>query len=122
MNKEPDGSPSTERQQQPCEVYSNLFSLGWTGRDVRIVFSQLIVAAVGPAATDGKLGGWSNQRTKVVAEERAAVTTSWSDLKILAGMLADAVNGFEAANGEIKQPVCPGAEVPAQSNSRDFTN
>lgn len=121
MNKNQDGSPSTERQ-QPCEVYSNLFSLGWTGRDVRIAFSQLIVVSDGPAATDGKLGGWSNQRTKLLAEERAAVTTTWSDLKILVGMLTEAVQGFEAANGEIKQPVCPGAEVPAQSNSRDFTN
>jgi hypothetical protein len=121
MNKERDGSPSTERQ-QPCEVYSNLFSLGWTGRDVRIVFSQLIVASDDPKATDGKLGGWSNQRTKLLAEERAAVTTSWSDLKILAGMLAEAVNGFEAANGEIKQPICPGAQPGPESTPKDRSN
>ena len=121
MNKNQDGSPSTERQ-QPCEVYANLFSLGWTGRDVRIVFSQLIVALDDSAAAGGKLGEWSNKRTKLRPEERAAVTTSWSDVKVLAGMLTEAVALFEAANGVIKQPVCPGAEVPAQSNSRDFTN
>jgi hypothetical protein len=121
MNKNQDGSSSTERQ-QPCEVYSNLFSMGWTGRDVRIVFSHLIVALDAAAATDGKLGGWSNQRTKVLSEERAAVTTSWSDLKILSGMLAEAITSFEAANGEIKQPICPGAQPGPQSSPQNFTN
>jgi hypothetical protein len=121
MNKNQDGSPSTERQ-QPCEVYSNQFSIGWTSRDIRIQFRHLIIAAGDPVAAAGRPGGWSNESTKLLVEDRAAVTTSWYDAKILAGMLTEAVNGFEAANGEIKQPICPGAQPGPQSSPQDFTN
>jgi hypothetical protein len=121
MNKNQDDSPSTERQ-RPCEVYSNQFSLGWTARDLRIQFRQLIVTAGDPVVAAERPGGWSNEVTKLLAEERAAVTTSWSDAKVLAGMLTEAVQRFEAANGEIKQPVCPGAEPGPQSSRQDFTN
>jgi hypothetical protein len=118
MNKNQDGSPSTERH----EVYSNQIALFWSAHDLRILFKQVIVGPADPTGSDGQPGEWSSQLTKALAEDRAAVTISWLHAKGLAQMLAEAVRSYEKVNGEIGQPACPGAEVPAQSNSRDFTN
>jgi hypothetical protein len=121
MDKEKNGSHSAEAA--GCsEVYSNQFSLGWTGRDIRILFSQLIVAPDDPAAVAGERGGWSNQRVKLLAEDRAAVTTSWSDAKVLAGMLVEAIERFETLNGVIVQPMCPGAEPGPPSSPPHGSN
>ena len=121
MNKNQDGSASTERQ-QPSDVYSNQIALFWSAHDLRILFSQVIVGPADPMGPNGRPGEWSNQKTEALAENRAAVTISWLHAKSLAQMLTDAVRSYEKVNGEIGQPACPGAELGPQSSRHDFTN
>jgi hypothetical protein len=121
MNKNQDGSASTERQ-QPSDVYSNQIALFWSAHDLRILFSQVIVGPADPMGPNGRPGEWSNQKTEALAENRAAVTISWLHAKSLAQMLTYAVRSYEKVNGEIGQPACPGTEPRPESNSRDFTN
>lgn len=122
MNKEKDGSPSAERQQL-CEVYSNQFYLGWTGGDLRLLFRQLVAVPEDTGAPhQGSLGEWPTKQIKLLVEDRAAVTMSWPYAKILMVMLEGLVKQYEELNGEIKHPMCPGAEFPAQSSPPDRAN
>lgn len=116
MNNNQDGSPS--ERQQPCEVYSNQIALFFSAHDLRILFRQVIVGPVDRKGPDGQPGEWSNQQTKALTEDRAAVTISWLHAKCLAQMLAESVRGYEKVNGEIQQPACPGAEPEPAGSSQ----
>lgn len=70
------------------EIYCNYFNVGWTLFDVRFVLGQLV-----PITPDSKT---------FEAEQRAAVTIAWPDVKVLRDALIALVQRYEEANGEIK--------------------
>src|ERR1019366_8334996 len=90
MDKNQHRSPLTERQ-HPSEVYSNQIALFWSAHDLRILFRQVVISPGDPTGSGGQPGEWSNQPTKALAEDRAAVSISWLNAKSLAQMLAEAV-------------------------------
>src|SRR5690348_6088338 len=85
--KKPDFKWVRTNEKMP-EVYGNFFHSTWTLFDVRVRVGELV-----PDPSDEK---------SFLVEERAAVTFSWPQAKILANTLAQLVASFEKTNGEIK--------------------
>jgi hypothetical protein len=72
------------------ETYANYVDLNWTTFEVRLRFCQLMQPSLlAPSA-------------ETPIEERAGITVSWGQLKILRNMLTDAINRYEKVNGEIR--------------------
>ena len=71
------------------EIYSNLIDANWTLYDIRLRFAQIVPNPIG-------------SETQWRADERAAVTFSWPQAKVLRDILIDLVKKFEETNGEIK--------------------
>jgi hypothetical protein len=69
-------------------TYANHLQIGFTHFDVRLVFGEVVDV--------GQSG--------VSVEQRAPVTLSWGQAKLLDHMLGEVVTKFEAAQGEIKLP------------------
>lgn len=80
-----------------AEIYANFIDASWTQYDVRIRLAQVISQSDQPGSTE------------FVAEERAAITMSWPNLKLVNLILAELVKQFEATNGEIPKPRMPGS-------------
>jgi hypothetical protein len=74
------------------DVYSNLIMVNWSLFDVRILFGQVVPPL-------------SESVSRVVAEQRAAVTVAWAEAKVLRDLLTDAIQRYETVNGVIKPPV-----------------
>lgn len=84
-----------------AEVYSNFLFVNWSMTDVRIRFAQLVPTSELPAATPPTV------MVERVAQERAAITMSWIQAKVLRDLLADSISRYEAKNGELKLPNWP---------------
>lgn len=76
------------RAREVPEYYCNFTRASWTLFDVRVKIGQLVPSGEGVK--------------DFVVEERAAVTFSWNQAKILARLLSELVASFEEVNGEIK--------------------
>jgi hypothetical protein len=74
------------------EIYANVASLQWSLDDVRVRLAQLVEDPDYPAPGEIFHQG---------AEERAAVTFSWRNAKILRNQLSSLIEAYESANGEI---------------------
>ena len=74
------------------EVYANTSNIQWTLDDVRVRLAQLITSPThrtpGPVFT-------------AIAEERAAITFSWRNAKLLRNQLNDLIENYEKVNGVI---------------------
>jgi hypothetical protein len=81
--KAPDGVP---------EYYANMANIMWSLDDVRLRLGQLVES---PESND------SPSTFKSMAQERAAVTMSWRNAKILATQLTQIVENYERVNGKI---------------------
>jgi hypothetical protein len=76
-----------------AEIYANMSHLTWSLDDIRIRIGQLIfVGNPGDVITP-------------IAEERAAITVTWRNAKLLRDQLALIVDSYERANGEIKMDI-----------------
>jgi Protein of unknown function (DUF3467) len=73
-------------------TYSNFLHLNWSPTDILLRFGQLI------PSPDGR--EWQ-------VEERATITISWYHAKYLRDLLSGAIEGYEEANGAIKNPIMP---------------
>ena len=74
------------------EVYGNFFHATWTLVDVRVRVGELVPDLSNPS-----------DKKAFLVDERAAVTVSWPQAKVLAGTLTKLVASYEQVNGEIKQ-------------------
>lgn len=95
----PDEKPPMDWVKVPggvAEVYANSFHATWTKDDVRVRLAQVIDSPETPNPGSTFIG---------INEERAAVTFSWRNAKILRNQLAQIVEQYEKANGEIKVDV-----------------
>lgn len=86
-NKKPEFKWRRTKDNIP-EVYGNLFHATWTLVDVRVRVGELVPDTSGDKS--------------FFVDERAAVTLSWPQAKILANTLTQLVESFESVNGEIK--------------------
>jgi hypothetical protein len=78
------------------EIYANLLTLQWTLDDVRMRFAQLVNDPNEP----------SPGKTFVpVGHERASVTLSWRNAKVLRDSLSELIANYESLNGEILSDV-----------------
>ena len=78
-----------------AEYYVNTSVVMWSLDDVRFRLGKLV------NAEDNS----SNQDFKAVAQERAAVTMSWRNAKLLKDQLIQLIQLYEETNGEIKLDV-----------------
>lgn len=75
------------------EIYSNIMHLTWTLDDVRVRLGQIVTSPDSMTPGAGYKG---------VNEERAAVTFSWRNAKLLRDELATLIARYEKVNGEIE--------------------
>lgn len=78
------------------DTYANQTHLNWSLDDVRIRFAQI-----------GEAGDDTGPGADIVPAnfEKAAVTLSWRNAKILLNQLAKVIHNYEKVNGEIKMNV-----------------
>jgi hypothetical protein len=74
------------------EIYANAAHITWTLDDLRIRLGQIIDSPETPNPGPSFLGA---------TEERAAVTLSWRNAKLLRDNLSSIIEGYETVNGEI---------------------
>lgn len=86
------------------EIYANTAHVQWTLDDVRIRLAQMIEDPNDP--TPGA-------EFKAACEERAAVTFSWRNAKLLRDQLTGLITAYERLNGEIN--TSPKLAAPANS-------
>jgi hypothetical protein len=79
--------------QGAIEIYANNIHITWTLDDVRVRLAQLVTSPKTPNPGVGYLGA---------NEERAAVTFTWRNAKLLRDQLAQVIQRYEETNGEIK--------------------
>jgi hypothetical protein len=79
-----------------AETYANQTHINWSLDDVRLRFAQIAESGedTGPGCD-----------VVPVNVEKAAITLSWRNAKLLHGQLARIVSNYEKANGEIKVQV-----------------
>ena len=75
------------------DTYANQSHLNWSLDDVRLRFAQI-----------GESGDDTGPGAQIVPVniEKAAVTMSWRNAKILLNQLSRVISNYEKANGEIK--------------------
>lgn len=83
------------------EIYTNVANFQWSLDDVRIRLAQLVDDPASP--TPGTV-------FKGVAVEKAAVTCSWRNAKVLRNQLTGLIEAYEKVNGEIN--IAPKLAVP----------
>ncbi|MHB1672616.1 MAG: DUF3467 domain-containing protein [Acidobacteriaceae bacterium] len=91
-------NPKTKWVKSPlgvAEYYVNTSLVMWSLDDVRFRLGQLV------NAEDNS----SNEDFKAVAQERAAVTMSWRNAKMLRNQLMQLIKLYEDTNGEINVDV-----------------
>lgn len=95
------------------EVYANLAHLQWSLDDVRVRVAQITDSPETP--TPG--ADW-----RAAAEERAAITFSWRNAKLLRDQLSQLIENYEKANGEIKLnpslATTPGSVIQSPKNAQ----
>lgn len=69
-------------------TYTNNIRLGWTHSDIRMLFGEIVDATP----------------EKIIVEERAQITISYFQAKLLMLLLAQAIAQHESQFGEIKIP------------------
>ena len=79
-----------------CEIYANTLHTTWSLDDVRIRLAQLVDSPETPNPGPDFLGA---------AEERAAVTLSWRNAKVLRDELSGVIENYERTNGPIRLDV-----------------
>jgi len=77
-------------------AYANFVNALWTPHDIKLKFGELTKMVESPDST----------KTFII-EEQASITLTWSEAKILQGMLSDIIGRFEKLNGEITTPKIP---------------
>lgn len=97
------------------EFYSNVIHLTWSFDDVRVRLARITPSS--ETLTPGR-------PFISVAEERAAISLSWRNAKVLSIELAKLIQSYEKANGEInvrpklaEAPDAPSTEPPAEEPS-----
>jgi hypothetical protein len=80
----------------PTTVYANTFDVNWTLTDATIRFTQIVQIVV-PATgeTEGRF------------RPLVSVVMPWWQLKLLRDALADLIDRYETANGELERPTLP---------------
>jgi len=76
------------------ETYANQTHLNWSLDDVRLRFAEI------GEGGENDTGPGSN--VVPVNYEKAAITLSWRNAKMLQAQLAKVISNYEKANGEIK--------------------
>jgi hypothetical protein len=110
----PEQSPSNEtsaiefreHKDGVCEIYANFVHLCWGPNDVYLRLCHLV------PATHTSLDGF-------VVEVRAGVNMAWAEAKLLRGLLTDAIELYEAANGELKWPKLATQNTQGSQEERD---
>jgi hypothetical protein len=69
-------------------TYSNNVQIGWTAFDLRMLFGEVVDA----------------QPDKIVVEQRAQITVSYLQAKLLTVLLTQAIQRHESVHGEVKVP------------------
>jgi len=94
--------PWTKSSAGVTEVYANMVHVTWTLDDLRVRLGQVIDS---PETTNPGAG------FRGVTQERAAVTFTWRNAKLLRDQLSQIIELYEKVNGEIKvEIVLPTAE------------
>lgn len=75
------------------DIYANMAHLTWTLDDVRVRLGQVVDSPETPNPGPGFKG---------IAQERAAVTMSWRNAKLLRDQLTTVLNNYEKLHGEIE--------------------
>jgi hypothetical protein len=75
------------------EIYANMMHATWTFDDVRLRLGQIVDSPETPNPGPGFKGA---------SEERAAVTFTWRNAKMLRNQLNSIIEYYEKVNGEIK--------------------
>jgi hypothetical protein len=95
----PEKTPSTPEIENipPLEglpsIYANNIAIGNTVFDVRIIFGEV----------------QNSSATKLTVNQRAQVTMSWLQAKILWEFLGRHINAYEDKNGKLMVPISTGA-------------
>jgi hypothetical protein len=85
-----------------AEIYANMFHATWTLDDMRVRIGQVVDSPETPNPGEGFKG---------ITQERAAVTFSWRNAKVLRNQLIQIIEYYEKVNGEIKiDPALPSSE------------
>ena len=104
----PDNSEKTNVEAEPvpldwikspqgvAEIYANNVHITWSLDDVRVRLAQLVTSPKSPNPGAGYLAA---------NEERAAITFSWRNAKLLRNQLASIIQRYEETNGEIRTDV-----------------
>ncbi len=107
-NARADGGP-----ERIFECYSDDFLASFRGDSIRLAFGQIIPADSDPFADRPgreRPNGPLPVRNRV--EHRAAITMTWSTVRILHCALGVAIKSFEELNGEIRDPAAPMFSTP----------
>jgi hypothetical protein len=88
--------PWVKPPQGAFEAYSNQTHINWSLDDVRLRFAQI-----------GESGEYTGPGSPLISVnyEKAAITLSWRNAKILQAKLATLISNYEKVNGEIKLQV-----------------
>lgn len=92
----PDNKSSLVWMKSPrgsLEIYANLAHLQWSLDDVRVRVAQIVDSPETPSP---------GPEWRAVAEEKAAITFSWRNAKVLRNQLSELIESYEKTNGEIK--------------------
>ena len=92
-DKTAENKQQIEYREQPggmFRTYCNNVMMSSTGFDVRVIFGEVIEV--------------SNDKTKVIVEQRAQVTMTWLEAKLVGDFLQANVKAHEELNGPLKLP------------------
>jgi hypothetical protein len=78
------------------DIYSNNVHVTWTLDDVRLRIGQIVDNPETPTPGDGFKGA---------VEERAALTFTWRNAKLIRDQLTKLIDSYEKINGEINVDV-----------------
>ncbi|HTS26180.1 MAG TPA: DUF3467 domain-containing protein [Bryobacteraceae bacterium] len=89
------------------EAYANIVDADWSLTDVTLRFMLL---AYGP-----REDGSTTKNRELIVLEKANITIPWWHTKVLANMLTNLIQSYEATNGELKEPkLTPRPELRTQ--------
>jgi hypothetical protein len=96
MSEDEDVIPKLPWTKSPAgviEIYANMAHVTWTLDDLRVRLGQVIDSPDTPNPGAGFKG---------ITQERAAVTFTWRNAKLLSDQLTRAIDAYEKVNGDIK--------------------
>src|SRR5579862_2265178 len=106
---EPAALPLEEPENGIFETYANVVDVDWSLTDVTLRFMQITYVPKDEEAT--------TQNRELIILEKANITIPWWHAKVTAGMLADLVKAYEAANGELNHPTLPSLSSARKTKS-----